>query len=71
MEKNILIVDGYNIIGAWPELIGLRDEEDLEAARDRLIEKMAEFQSYTGYRVIVVFDAHMCPGLKRNLRIKK
>ncbi|MFS8630768.1 MAG: NYN domain-containing protein, partial [Bacillales bacterium] len=71
MEKTILIVDGYNIIGAWPELIALRDEEDLEAARDRLIDKMAEFKAFTGYRVIVVFDAHYVPGTEKKIKNKK
>ncbi len=71
MGKNILIVDGYNIIGAWPELIALRDEEDLEAARDRLIEKMAEFKAYTDYRVIVVFDAQYVPGTETKFKNKK
>ena len=41
--KNILIVDGYNIIGAWPELRVLKNR-DLSAARDRLIEIMAEYK---------------------------
>ncbi|WP_174734498.1 NYN domain-containing protein [Mesobacillus harenae] len=58
---DILLVDGYNIIGAWPELSQLK-VRDLSAARDRLIEKMAEYQAYTGYRVIVIFDAHFVTG---------
>lgn len=57
MTMDILIVDGYNIIGAWPDLIALKNK-DLGAARDSLVEKMAEYQAYTGFRVIVVFDAH-------------
>lgn len=52
--EQILLVDGYNVIGAWPELSFLKDR-DLEAARDKLVEWMAEYQSYTGYRVVVVF----------------
>ena len=35
--KEYLIVDGYNIIGAWPELQELK-ETNLEHARARLIE---------------------------------
>ncbi|MFS0784190.1 NYN domain-containing protein [Bacillus sp. 1P06AnD] len=62
--KNILLVDGYNIIGAWPELKRLK-ERDLSAARDRLIEIMAEYKAYTGYQVIVVFDAYFVQGLER------
>ena len=55
---DILLVDGYNIIGAWPELRVLKDQ-DLAMARDILISRMAEYQAYTGYKVISVFDAHM------------
>lgn len=64
---NILIVDGYNIIGAWPELVALK-QTDLEAARDLLIEKMAEYQAYTGFRVIIVFDAHYVKGPETKLK---
>lgn len=61
---DILIVDGYNIIGAWPDLIILKNK-DLGAARDSLIEKMAEYQAYTGFQVIVVFDAHYVQGIEK------
>ncbi|MEK4948895.1 NYN domain-containing protein [Bacillus sp. FSL W8-1127] len=61
---NILLVDGYNIIGAWPELQELK-KKDLAAARDRLIEKMAEYQGYSGFKVIVVFDAHYVKGIEK------
>lgn len=64
---NILLVDGYNIIGSWAELKYLRDK-DLAAARDRLIEKMAEFQAYSGFRVIVVFDAYGVQGLEKKYK---
>ncbi|MFD0051543.1 NYN domain-containing protein [Actinomycetes bacterium NPDC127524] len=61
---NILLVDGYNIIGAWPELRELKDK-DLAAARDRLIEQMAEYQAFTGDRVIIIFDAQFVQGIAR------
>lgn len=61
---NILLVDGYNIIGAWPELRKLKTT-DFAKARDLLVEKMAEYQAYTGYRVIVVFDAHLTKGIEK------
>lgn len=60
--KQYLIVDGYNMIGAWPEL---REKAliSLEDARDRLIEMLADYQGYSGIKVIIVFDAHQVPGL--------
>lgn len=63
-------MDGYNIIGAWPELRALKNK-DLSSARDRLIEKMAEYQAYTGFRVIVVFDAYFVQGIERKYKNKK
>lgn len=67
---NILIVDGYNIIGDWPELRELK-QHDLASARDRLIERMAEYQGFTGSRVIVVFDAHFVKGTEKKYRDSK
>jgi predicted RNA-binding protein with PIN domain len=63
---DVLIVDGYNIIGAWPELRDLK-KTDFAAARDKLIEKMAEYKAFTGYRVIIVFDAHQVPGTETKI----
>lgn len=68
--KTILVVDGYNIIGAWPDLRILRDQ-DLAAARDRLIEMMAEFQGFSGYKVIIVFDAYFVQGTEKKYRNSK
>lgn len=59
--KDILIVDGYNVIGAWKELDDLK-KKDIESARELLIDKLAEYQAVTGWRVIVVFDAYLIPG---------
>ncbi|WP_431030559.1 NYN domain-containing protein [Lysinibacillus sp. LZ02] len=62
--QNILLVDGYNMIGAWKALRSLRDE-NFEDARDRLVELMAEYKAVKGWRVIVVFDAHLVPGTEQ------
>lgn len=63
MKKDILLVDGYNIIGAWPELRELKRLK-LAEARDRLIEQLAEYRAFKGWRVIVVFDAYLVPGIE-------
>jgi predicted RNA-binding protein with PIN domain len=60
--EEFLIVDGYNIIGAWLELQKLKDT-DLEAARDKLIHTLSEYQSFSGMKVYLVFDAYKVPGL--------
>ncbi|AXI07575.1 hypothetical protein CUC15_00570 [Oceanobacillus zhaokaii] len=62
----VLIVDGYNIIGAWDELQRLKDKE-IGEARERLIQLMAEYQAYSGHRVIVVFDAYYVKGTESKL----
>ncbi|EFM11511.1 protein of unknown function DUF901 [Paenibacillus curdlanolyticus YK9] len=59
---DVLLVDGYNVIGAWPVLQRLRDH-DLEDARDALLDMLADYQGFTGMHVYVVFDAHQVPGL--------
>ena len=46
-----------------------RDEgKKLADARDRLIERMAEYKAHTGWRVIIVFDAHLVPGIEKKKR---
>ncbi|MCM3710492.1 NYN domain-containing protein [Sporosarcina luteola] len=64
MKKDVLLVDGYNIIGAWPELRKLK-LVSLAEARDRLIERMAEYKAHTGWRVIILFDAHLMRGTEK------
>ncbi|GAF22569.1 MULTISPECIES: NYN domain-containing protein [Shouchella] len=59
---NILLVDGYNMIGAWPVLQRLK-EKDLGQARDKLVDMLAEYAAYTGFNVKVIFDAHMVSGI--------
>lgn len=60
---DVLLVDGYNMIGAWEDLKVLKDR-DLEQARIILIGKMAEYQAYRKRKVIVVFDAYEVRGLE-------
>ncbi|CEJ47913.1 NYN domain-containing protein [Umezakia ovalisporum] len=59
----VLLVDGYNIIGAWPCLKKTRDDLGLEAARWELVETMTSYSSFQGYETQIVFDAqyHKAP----------
>jgi uncharacterized protein len=50
-----VVVDGYNLIHAMPELARLVGS-DLERARDALVSKLAVYRSGRGVRVTVVFD---------------
>ncbi|MBD2185618.1 NYN domain-containing protein [Aerosakkonema funiforme] len=53
----ILLVDGYNIIGAWPTLLHERDRNGLEAARWQLIESLIGYTAFQGFGTQIVFDA--------------
>jgi predicted RNA-binding protein with PIN domain len=53
----VLLVDGYNIIGAWPCLKKTRDHSGLEAARGELVEAMTNYSAFQGYETQIVFDA--------------
>jgi uncharacterized protein len=57
MPDVFLLVDGYNIIGAWPKLIRLKNQGDLDRARRKLIETLVDFSSFRDWRTTVVFDA--------------
>ncbi|TAF03779.1 MAG: NYN domain-containing protein [Nostocales cyanobacterium] len=54
---SILLVDGYNIIGAWPCLKKTRDDAGLEAARGELVEAITNYSAFQGYETQIVFDA--------------
>lgn len=69
-RDDILLVDGYNMIGAWPVLEKLK-EYDLEEARDNLLGMLADYQGFTGMQVYVVFDAHQVPGIGATYRKHK
>lgn len=56
-----LIVDGYNIINAWPELDRVK-EESFEHARIKLIDILVDYHGSTKKDVIIVFDAHQVKG---------
>jgi predicted RNA-binding protein with PIN domain len=56
MER--VVVDGYNVIHAWPSLKKLMNEASLEAARDKLVDRLSILGMVAGADVTVVFDAH-------------
>lgn len=53
-KETMLIVDGYNVLGAWPEIA---DGRPLADARDELIHRLHDYAGYTGQKIILVFDA--------------
>jgi uncharacterized protein len=64
-QEVILLVDGYNVIGAWKDLYPNEETPlqqtsgvELQAAREKLIEQLINFSAFEGYSTTVVFDAH-------------
>ena len=56
-----VLVDGYNMIFAWPHLKKLA-QQSLDAARDELVDILRNYQSYRQCPVILVFDAYKVKG---------
>ncbi len=63
--RDVLLVDGYNMIGGWPHLAKLANSS-MHEARDLLLEKLADYQAFSGLRVVVIFDAYRVPGLGKS-----
>ena len=57
VEKEYLLVDGYNVIFAWDDLKALA-AVNIDSARDKLIDIMSNYQGYVGCELILVFDAY-------------
>lgn len=60
-QESYLLVDGYNIIFAWEDLHEL-SKHSMDAARNKLMETLSNYQGYTSQRVILVFDAYKVEG---------
>ena len=54
--KPLLLVDGYNVIGAWD--VPRAEHLSIDEARERLVHLVADYAGYSGEEVIVVFDGH-------------
>ena len=54
--KNLLIVDGYNVIGAWKD--AEKHGWSMDEARDRLMHLLQDYSGYTGEEVVLVFDGY-------------
>ena len=60
-KKEYLIVDGYNLIFAWPELKALARER-LDLAREKLMDLLSNYCGYTKTELVLVFDAYRTPS---------
>lgn len=60
-REEYLLVDGYNIIYAWPELNELA-EDNMDGARMKLLDILSNYQGIRKIHIIVVFDAYRVQG---------
>lgn len=51
-----MVVDGYNVIGAWP-MLQKKARHSLEDARETLCDMLMNHCGYTGQLLVLVFDA--------------
>lgn len=65
-KEEYLLVDGYNIIFAWPELKEIA-QENMDAARIKLLEVLSNYQGIRKCKIIVVFDAYRVKGHREKL----
>lgn len=56
-REEYLLVDGYNIIYAWPELKEIADE-NMDGARMKLLDLLSNYQGIRKSQIIAVFDAY-------------
>lgn len=56
-RARLLMVDGYNVIFAWDELNALA-QDNIDSAKDRLIQVLSNYQGMIGYDVMLVFDGY-------------
>ncbi|MBR1731102.1 MAG: NYN domain-containing protein, partial [Ruminococcus sp.] len=59
--EEYLLIDGYNVIFSWDELRKL-SEDNIEGARQKLVNILCNFQGYKKCEVILVFDAYKVKG---------
>jgi small GTP-binding protein len=65
-KEDYLIVDGYNIVFAWPELADLA-VDNLDAARAKLLDILSNYQGMHKGKTIVVFDAYRVEGRRQEM----
>jgi uncharacterized protein len=84
-KQAVLLVDGYNVIGAWTDLhdrsskkcnpLQSGSAEELESARSSLVEALINYSAFEDYETKVVFDAYSrdlpayCEAITPNLSI--
>lgn len=63
----MIIIDGYNAIYKWESLNEFLYNIDL--ARERFINILANYQGYTGEEIVIVFDSSRSPDVSQSEKI--
>ena len=66
IDKEYVLVDGYNVIFSWDNLRKL-SEGNIDAARSALVNILCNYQGYCKCELIVVFDAYKVKGATREV----
>ena len=69
-EPEYLLIDGYNILFAWDDLNKVA-EKDIDTARQILMDKICNYQSFSRSTCILVFDAYRVPVSYTHLDVYK
>ncbi len=59
--KQLIIIDGYNVVFAWDELKELY-EKDMDVARQALVNIVSNYAAFVKTDAVLVFDAYRVPG---------
>ena len=62
--KPLLVVDGYNIIGAWE--LAAKKGWSFEECREQLMRRLEEYTAYHGCETVLVFDGTRSERLVRS-----
>lgn len=57
-QRNMVIIDGYNLIYSWESLKEVADYS-LEKARETLMDLLSNYVAYTKTELVLVFDAYL------------
>ena len=60
-KPDYLLIDGYNIIHAWEELSRLT-QDNMDAARQMLMDRLSNYRGMSDREIILVFDAYRVPS---------
>ncbi|NLC32259.1 MAG: GTP-binding protein [Clostridiales bacterium] len=67
-KPDYLLVDGYNIIHAWEELRQL-SSDNMDAARQLLMDRLSNYRGMIDREIILVFDAYRVPSGVENVTL--